>query len=170
MNRYFEVPDPLTEPRVFRATASDPGEVGDINQLAAVVGGGTVHWDAKVPRFWDIDFQQRSALGPFPGADVADWPFTDDPPRPALAVPRPQRQARPPADAARVHRRQRDLPRRADARPPRPFGDPVRGGRGRPRLPGSAGVRPATWTALPARRLDGARRQPGSDQRGTVLP
>jgi choline dehydrogenase-like flavoprotein len=34
-----------------------------------------VHWDAKVPRFWDIDFQQLSALGPVPGADLADWPF-----------------------------------------------------------------------------------------------
>ena len=37
-----------------------------------------MHWDAKVPRFWDIDFQQHSALGPFPGADVADWPFSYD--------------------------------------------------------------------------------------------
>ena len=27
-------------------------------------------------RFWDIDFQQLSALGPVPGADVADWPFS----------------------------------------------------------------------------------------------
>ena len=35
-----------------------------------------MHWDAKVPRFWDIDFQQLSALGPVPGADVADWPFS----------------------------------------------------------------------------------------------
>lgn len=76
MNRYFEVPDPLTEPRVFRSTPSDKGIVGSVNELAAVVGGGTVHWDAKVPRFWDIDFKKRSMLGPFPGADVHDWPFS----------------------------------------------------------------------------------------------
>ncbi len=48
---------------------------GSVDELPQVVGGGTVHWDAKVPRFWDIDFKQRSALGPVPGADVADWPF-----------------------------------------------------------------------------------------------
>lgn len=75
-NRYFEMPDPLTEPRVFRASASDPGTVGDVNQLAAVVGGGTVHWDAKVPRFWDIDFKKKSLLGPYPDSDVCDWPFS----------------------------------------------------------------------------------------------
>ncbi len=77
-NRYFELPDPLTEPRVFRSGRSDPGMTGSVNELAAVVGGGTVHWDAKVPRFWDIDFGKRSMLGPFPGSDVEDWPFSYD--------------------------------------------------------------------------------------------
>lgn len=74
--RSFEVPDPLAEPRVFRATETDAGEVGSVNPLAAVVGGGTVHWDAKVPRFWDIDFQKLSLLGPVDGADISDWPFS----------------------------------------------------------------------------------------------
>lgn len=77
-NRYFELPDPLTEPRVFRGSASDPETVGSVNELAAVVGGGTVHWDAKVPRFWDIDFKKKSMLGAFPGSDVSDWPFSYD--------------------------------------------------------------------------------------------
>jgi choline dehydrogenase-like flavoprotein len=77
-NRFFELPDPLTEPRVFRSGPADPGVVGSVNDLAAVVGGGTVHWDAKVPRFWDIDFKKRSLLGPYPGADVEDWPFSYD--------------------------------------------------------------------------------------------
>jgi choline dehydrogenase-like flavoprotein len=75
-NRYFEMPDPLTEPRVFRASSTDASTVGDVNQLAAVVGGGTVHWDAKVPRFWDIDFKKKSLLGAFPDSDVCDWPFS----------------------------------------------------------------------------------------------
>jgi choline dehydrogenase-like flavoprotein len=75
-NRYFEIPDPLTEPRAFRAVDTDPDTIGDVNQLAAVVGGGTVHWDAKTPRFWDIDFKKLSLLGPVDGADVADWPFS----------------------------------------------------------------------------------------------
>ena len=78
MNRFFEVPDPLSEPRVFRSSATDPGVVDSVNELAAVVGGGTVHWDAKVPRFWDIDFKKRSLLGPFPDSDVSDWPFSYD--------------------------------------------------------------------------------------------
>jgi gluconate 2-dehydrogenase alpha chain len=50
--------------------------VGAVNNLPTVVGGGTVHWDAKTPRFWDIDFQKRSLLGPVDGADITDWPFT----------------------------------------------------------------------------------------------
>lgn len=49
--------------------------VGALNNLPQTVGGGTVSWDAKVPRFWDIDFRMRSEFGPVAGADVADWPF-----------------------------------------------------------------------------------------------
>jgi len=75
-NRHFEVPDPLSEPRAFRPTETDAEFVGSVNPLAAVVGGGTVHWDAKVPRFWDIDFKKLSLLGPVDGADVSDWPFS----------------------------------------------------------------------------------------------
>lgn len=75
--RFFEKPDPLTEPRTFRTSDTDTNPlVGSINPLPTVVGGGTVHWDAKVPRFWDLDFKKLSLLGPFPGADVTDWPFS----------------------------------------------------------------------------------------------
>jgi choline dehydrogenase-like flavoprotein len=74
--RYFTGPDPLVFPRTWRPTATEPVQyTGSVNDLPQLVGGGTVHWDAKVPRFWDIDFQQLSALGPVPGADMADWPF-----------------------------------------------------------------------------------------------
>ncbi|HLJ98624.1 MAG TPA: GMC family oxidoreductase [Streptosporangiaceae bacterium] len=74
--RYGLGPDPLTCPRTWRADASTPAQyTGAVDELPQLVGGGTVHWDGKVPRFWDIDFQQRSALGPVPGADVQDWPF-----------------------------------------------------------------------------------------------
>ncbi|MGI8491608.1 MAG: GMC oxidoreductase, partial [Acidimicrobiales bacterium] len=75
--RYFEQPDPIAFPRTFRADASGPATyVGPLNDLPVTVGGGTVHWDAKTPRFWDIDFKGLSMLGPFPGADMADWPFS----------------------------------------------------------------------------------------------
>src|SRR6202451_1743917 len=75
--RYFAGPDPLAFPRTWRPDAASSVQyTGSVDELPQLVGGGTVHWDAKVPRFWDLDFQQRSALGPVPGADVADWPFT----------------------------------------------------------------------------------------------
>jgi gluconate 2-dehydrogenase alpha chain len=74
--RNFAGPDPLVFPRTWRPDAATPVQyTGAVNELPQLVGGGTVHWDAKVPRFWDIDFQQLSALGPVPDADLADWPF-----------------------------------------------------------------------------------------------
>jgi choline dehydrogenase-like flavoprotein len=75
-NRNFDQPDPLSEPRVFRAKVGGAQTVGAVNPLASCVGGGTVHWDAKTPRFWDIDFSKKSMLGPYPGTDVEDWPFS----------------------------------------------------------------------------------------------
>src|SRR6202046_827175 len=70
-------PDPEVFPRTWRPVGVPATQyTGNVDELPQVVGGGTIHWDAKVPRFWDLDFQQRSALGPVPGADVADWPFT----------------------------------------------------------------------------------------------
>jgi choline dehydrogenase-like flavoprotein len=76
ITRYRATPDPEVYPRTWRPNDSVPAQyTGSVDELPQVVGGGTVHWDAKVPRFWDIDFQQKTALGPFPGADVADWPF-----------------------------------------------------------------------------------------------
>jgi gluconate 2-dehydrogenase alpha chain len=76
LSRYFEQPDPLAYPRTYRQTAAQPASyVGPVNELPVTVGGGTVHWDAKVPRFWDLDFKGLSILGPQPGADMADWPF-----------------------------------------------------------------------------------------------
>ncbi|HYB47895.1 MAG TPA: NAD(P)-binding protein, partial [Streptosporangiaceae bacterium] len=75
--RYFAGPDPQVFPRTWRPVGAPAAQyTGSVDDLPQLVGGGTVHWDAKVPRFWDIDFQQFSALGPVPGADLADWPFS----------------------------------------------------------------------------------------------
>ena len=75
--RNYPGPDPEVFPRTWRPVDVAANQYsGSVNELPQVVGGGTIHWDAKVPRFWDLDFQQLSALGPVPGADVADWPFT----------------------------------------------------------------------------------------------
>lgn len=75
-DRYFAVPDPITDPRVFRTSETDTSPfVGVVQGLPQTVGGGTVHWDAKTPRYWDIDFAKLSLLGPIAGAAVQDWPF-----------------------------------------------------------------------------------------------
>jgi choline dehydrogenase-like flavoprotein len=75
-DRHFAKADPDAEPRVFRSTATRAAPViGTVQSLPQTVAGGTAHWDAKTPRFWDIDFQKRSLLGPIAGAEVIDWPF-----------------------------------------------------------------------------------------------
>lgn len=76
--RHFAKPDPVAEPRTYRWHRSDaaPRHVGAVQDLPQTVGGASVHWDAKTPRFWDIDFRKLSLLGPIDGADVADWPFS----------------------------------------------------------------------------------------------
>jgi gluconate 2-dehydrogenase alpha chain len=77
--RYFAEPDPAIEPRTFRRVGdTGPRVTGVVQNLPQTVGGATVHWDAKTPRFWDIDFRKLSMLGPVPGAAVSDWPFTYD--------------------------------------------------------------------------------------------
>jgi choline dehydrogenase-like flavoprotein len=80
-SRFFENQDPVLEPRTSRTQDEARQGVarsftGDVNDLPTVVGGGTVHWDAKVPRFWRQDFKGRSLHGPVPDANLADWPLT----------------------------------------------------------------------------------------------
>lgn len=76
--RHFEDPDPLSYPRTFRSSTAETEDyyVGGVNELPVTVGGGTIHYGAAFPRFWDIDFKQLSMLGPQPEGDVVDWPFS----------------------------------------------------------------------------------------------
>src|SRR5215468_9308933 len=81
--RAFENQDITLEPRTSRTQAESAqgtarSFIGDVNTLPTTVGGGTVHWDAKTPRFWRQDFQGRSLFGPIDGANVADWPLSYD--------------------------------------------------------------------------------------------
>jgi gluconate 2-dehydrogenase alpha chain len=78
MDRSFSLPDPTAEPRVFRSSPEATPIIGAVESLPQTVGGGTVHWDAKTPRYWDIDFKKLSMLGPVPGAEITDWPFDYD--------------------------------------------------------------------------------------------
>src|SRR5258708_12410871 len=40
------------------------------------VGGTSVHFTANFWRFHEIDFIERSRVGPVPGAGLMDWPIT----------------------------------------------------------------------------------------------
>ena len=78
--RNFGFPDPLLEPYTARtqdeaASGVARSATGALGQLGAAVGGTTLHYNAKFPRFWRHDFSQLSDLGPVPGAQVADWPI-----------------------------------------------------------------------------------------------
>lgn len=81
--RQFGFPDPLLEPYTTR-TQAEAGQgiarsaVGALGQLGAAVGGTTLHYNAKTPRFWKQDFTMASDLGPVDGAQVADWPIGYD--------------------------------------------------------------------------------------------
>lgn len=78
--RHVLGPDPLLEPRTYRRDEADGDRLvtGDVNNLPSTVGGGGVHADGKLPRFREVDFHLRSALGPVEGAAVEDWPITYD--------------------------------------------------------------------------------------------
>jgi choline dehydrogenase-like flavoprotein len=81
--RGFGFPDALLEPYTGRTQDDAAGNVartvqGAIGQLGAAVGGTTLHYNAKFPRFWKQDFRMLSELGPVEGAQVADWPITYD--------------------------------------------------------------------------------------------
>ena len=45
---------------------------------AAGVGGSSVHFTANFWRFRELDFRERSLLGPIPGTGFDDWPFGYD--------------------------------------------------------------------------------------------
>jgi choline dehydrogenase-like flavoprotein len=79
--RGFGFPDGQLEPYTGRSQGDAAANVhrtvkGAIGQLGAAVGGTTLHYNAKFPRFWKQDFRTLSELGPIEGAQVADWPIT----------------------------------------------------------------------------------------------
>ncbi|MES0873813.1 GMC family oxidoreductase [Sinimarinibacterium thermocellulolyticum] len=81
--RHFGFPHPLLEPITGRSQSEAAEGIarsvqGTHVSLGAAVGGTSLHYNAKFPRFWRQDFTQLSDLGPVEGAQVADWPITYD--------------------------------------------------------------------------------------------
>lgn len=78
--RGFPGSDVLAEPRTGRSQGEaeegvERSVTGFINHFPFTVGGGTTHFDAKMPRLWKMDFEMKSRFGAVEGADLADWPF-----------------------------------------------------------------------------------------------
>ena len=81
--RGFGFPDGDLEPYTTRTQAEASSGVarsaqGALGQLGAAVGGTSLHYNAKTPRFWKQDFSLLSDHGPIDGAQVADWPIGYD--------------------------------------------------------------------------------------------
>ena len=81
--RKLGFPDGLLEPYTTRtqdeaADGLGRSAQGALGQLGSAVGGTSLHYNAKFPRFWKQDFRMLSELGPIEGAQVADWPISYD--------------------------------------------------------------------------------------------
>ena len=81
--RAFGFPDPVLEPMTGRTQSeaqdgADRTAQGLVVNMGAAVGGTSLHYNAKFPRFWRQDFTQLSDLGPVEGAQMADWPISYD--------------------------------------------------------------------------------------------
>jgi choline dehydrogenase-like flavoprotein len=67
---------PKLQPNTFRKTASDPAKVQRTIAYGRLVGGTSVHFTANFWRFHEIDFIERTKIGPISGTGFADWPIT----------------------------------------------------------------------------------------------
>ncbi len=76
VNRYNLWPDPLLNPRTFRASPDEEPTLGLFCPVPQMVGGGTVHWQGWLPRFTESDFRLRTIAGDVPGGSLADWPIS----------------------------------------------------------------------------------------------
>lgn len=81
--RHFGFPHPRLEPVTGRTQGEAAEGIarsvqGTHVSLGAAVGGTSLHYNAKFPRFWRGDFKQLSELGPVDGTQVADWPISYD--------------------------------------------------------------------------------------------
>lgn len=77
-NRYNLWPDPILNPRTFRASEDEEPKIELFCPVPQMVGGGTVHWTGWVPRMVESDFELKTLRGEVEGASLADWPITYD--------------------------------------------------------------------------------------------
>jgi choline dehydrogenase-like flavoprotein len=68
--------DHRKRPNTFRKTESEEAVAKGVVTYGSMVGGGSVHFTANYWRFHEIDFVERSRIGPIAGTGFADWPLT----------------------------------------------------------------------------------------------
>ena len=66
---------PKLQPNTFRKTPDDKAKPQRVVMYGRCVGGTSVHFTANFWRFHEIDFIERSKIGPIPGTTFADWPL-----------------------------------------------------------------------------------------------
>ncbi|HLG14756.1 MAG TPA: GMC family oxidoreductase [Blastocatellia bacterium] len=64
------------QPNTFRMSEKEKAKVQPAIIYGRQVGGGTVHFTGNYWRFHEVDFIERSKLGPIAGTAFDDWPIT----------------------------------------------------------------------------------------------
>ncbi|MGB9463883.1 MAG: GMC family oxidoreductase [Candidatus Acidiferrum sp.] len=67
---------PELQPTTFRKTPQEKAKPQRALVYGRLVGGTSTHFTANFWRFHEIDFTERSKVGPIAGAALADWPIT----------------------------------------------------------------------------------------------
>ncbi len=67
---------PKLQPNTFRKTPDEKAKPQRALVYGRAVGGTSNHFTANFWRFHEIDFIERSKVGPIPGATFSDWPIT----------------------------------------------------------------------------------------------
>jgi choline dehydrogenase-like flavoprotein len=67
---------PELQPNTFRKTPDEKAKPQRAVLYGRVVGGTSVHFTANFWRFHEIDFIERSKIGPISGTGFTDWPIT----------------------------------------------------------------------------------------------
>jgi choline dehydrogenase-like flavoprotein len=67
---------PKLQPNTFRKTPDEKAKAQRALVYGRAVGGTSNHFTANFWRFHEIDFIERSKIGPIAGSTFADWPIT----------------------------------------------------------------------------------------------
>jgi choline dehydrogenase-like flavoprotein len=67
---------PKLQPNTFRKTPDEKAKQQRAIMYGRLVGGTSVHFTANFWRLHEIDFIERSKIGPISGTGFADWPIT----------------------------------------------------------------------------------------------